>query len=58
MRIPVEYLAELFTAGDTAPVDRVLRQLAAMRSYMRDINMGRDPDGSIAASVGMTEEEI
>ncbi|MEJ7705128.1 MAG: hypothetical protein WKF47_16430 [Geodermatophilaceae bacterium] len=26
LRIPVEYLAELFTAGDAAPVDRVLQQ--------------------------------
>jgi nitrate reductase / nitrite oxidoreductase, beta subunit len=58
LRIPIEYLAELFTAGDVAPVDRVLKKLAAMRSYMRDINMGRDPDGSIPAAVGMSEEDM
>src|SRR6188768_1293947 len=58
LRIPVEYLAELFTAGDVAPVDAVLKKLAAMRCYMRDINMGRDPDASIPAAVGMTEEEM
>jgi nitrate reductase beta subunit len=58
LRIPVEYLAELFTAGDTAPVDRVLRTLAAMRSYMRDINFGREPNGDIPASVGMSEEDM
>ena len=59
LRIPVEYLAELFTAGDDRPVDAVLRKLAAMRSYMRDINIGRDPPtSSIAAAVGMSEEEI
>jgi nitrate reductase / nitrite oxidoreductase, beta subunit len=58
LRIPIEYLAELFTAGDVVPVDRVLKKLAAMRSYMRDINMGRDPDGSIPAAVGMGEEEM
>ncbi|WP_349016726.1 nitrate reductase subunit beta [Nocardioides sp. QY071] len=58
LRIPVEYLANLFTAGDTAPVDRVLRKLAAMRSYMRDINLGRDPDDAIPAAVGMTGEQI
>jgi nitrate reductase beta subunit len=58
LRIPVEYLAELFTAGDTAVVDGVLKKLAAMRSYMRDINMGRDPDASIPAGVGMTEEQM
>jgi nitrate reductase beta subunit len=58
LRIPVEYLAELFTAGDPQPVDRVLRQLAAMRSYMRDINLGREPDPEIPARVGMTEEDM
>jgi len=58
LRIPIEYLAELFTAGDTAVVDGVLRKLAAMRSYMRDINLGRNPDPDIPASVGMSEEEM
>jgi hypothetical protein len=54
MRIPVDYLAGLFTAGDPAPVDAVLRRLAAMRSYMRDINLGREPDPSIPAAIGMS----
>ncbi|MGP5725468.1 nitrate reductase subunit beta [Arthrobacter rhombi] len=58
LRIPVEYLAGLFTAGDTKPVDLVLHKLAAMRSYMRDINMGWQPQESIAESVGMTGQEI
>ncbi|GAB7007624.1 nitrate reductase subunit beta [Nocardioides sp. AN3] len=58
LRIPVEYLAELFTAGDTAVVDRVLKRLAAMRAYMRDISLGREPDASIPAAVGMTEESM
>jgi nitrate reductase / nitrite oxidoreductase, beta subunit len=58
LRIPVEYLAELFTAGDAAPVDAVLKKLAAMRSYMRDINLGREPNAAIPATVGMSEEEM
>jgi nitrate reductase beta subunit len=58
LRIPMQYLAELFTAGDTATVEGVLRRLAAMRSYMRDINLGREPQGHIPESVGMTEEEM
>ena len=58
LRIPVDYLAQLFTAGDPEPVDAVLRKLAAMRSYMRDINLGRRTDDSIPASVGMTPEQI
>ncbi len=58
LRIPVEYLAELFTAGDTAVVDGVLRRLAAMRSYQRDLNLGRPARPEIPAGVGMTEESI
>jgi nitrate reductase beta subunit len=57
LRIPMQYLAELFTAGDTSIVEHVLRRLAAMRSYMRDINLGRETQPHIPHSVGMTEEE-
>ncbi|MBC7308897.1 MAG: nitrate reductase subunit beta, partial [Tetrasphaera sp.] len=58
LRIPVEYLANLFTAGDVAPVNAVLKKLAAMRSFMRDINLGRNPNEEIAAAVGMGGEEM
>ncbi|MEV0289624.1 nitrate reductase subunit beta [Kribbella sp. NPDC050820] len=58
LRIPIEYLAELFTAGDTAVVDGVLRRLAAMRSYQRDLNLGRPARPEIPAGVGMTEASI
>lgn len=58
LRIPVEYLAELFTAGDVAPVRGVLNRLAAMRAFMRDINLGREPRQDIAASVGMEPEDL
>jgi nitrate reductase beta subunit len=58
LRIPVEYLAELFTAGDTDMVTDVLRKLAAMRAYMRGITMGDEPDRSIPEAVGMTPESM
>jgi nitrate reductase beta subunit len=58
LRIPLEYLAELFTAGDTGEVERVLTTLAAMRAQMRDATLGRPADESIAAAVGMTSQEI
>ena len=44
LRIPIEYLAELFTAGDVVPVRAALGRLAAMRAYMREINLGAAPD--------------
>jgi nitrate reductase beta subunit len=58
LRIPIEYLAGLFTAGDTAPVRAVLHRLAAMRAYQRRNNLGEEPDESIAAAVGMTGAEM
>ena len=53
MRIPLDYLAGLFTAGDPVPVEKALRRLVAMRSYMRDINLGNEPQEEIAQAVGM-----
>lgn len=35
MRIPIEYLANLLTAGDTDVIRKVLKKMAVMRSYMR-----------------------
>jgi nitrate reductase beta subunit len=58
LRIPISYLAELFTAGDPGPVRDVLARLAAMRSYMRDRNLGRPTRPHIAEAVGMTPGDI
>ena len=58
LRIPIQYLAELFSAGDPAPVRAVLQRLAAMRSYMRDLTLGMPADESIPRSVGMTGAEM
>ncbi len=58
MRIPTEYLAQLFTAGDIEPVRDSLRKLAAMRAHMRRVNLGEEVDESIVASVGMTVTEM
>ncbi|MEV6231735.1 nitrate reductase subunit beta [Saccharopolyspora shandongensis] len=58
LRIPVEYLAELFTAGDVRPVTESLRKLGAMRSYMRDINLGRPPNPAIPEAAGLDAEQV
>jgi nitrate reductase beta subunit len=58
LRIPLSYLAGLFTAGDTGRVRDVLARLAAMRSFMRDVNLGREPDLAIPAAVGMSPEGV
>ncbi|MDN5804505.1 MAG: 4Fe-4S dicluster domain-containing protein, partial [Microlunatus sp.] len=58
LRIPLEYLAELFTAGDVSEIERVLTTLAAMRAHMRTVTLGQPADDSISASVGMNAQEM
>jgi nitrate reductase beta subunit len=58
LRIPVEYLANLLAAGDAEVIRSVLRRLAAVRSYMRAEQLGRDPAPEIASGVGLTGEEL
>lgn len=57
MRIPVEYLANLLTAGDTDVVINVLKKMAVMRSYMRSRNLNQTPDVDILKQFGMTEKD-
>ncbi|MEU3368943.1 nitrate reductase subunit beta [Streptomyces sp. NPDC006660] len=58
LRIPLEYLAGLFTAGDTGPVEAALCRLAAMRAHMRRVNLGEERDPAIARGVGLDERRI
>jgi len=58
LRIPVQYLANMLSAGDEDVIRGVLKRLAAMRSQMRRDNLGEEPDAAIAARVGMTPIEI
>lgn len=43
MRIPLRYLAQLFSAGDPEPVKRVINALVAVRLHMRAKEVG-DPE--------------
>jgi nitrate reductase beta subunit len=54
LRIPIRYLSNLLAAGDDEVVRTVLKQLAAMRRYMRERNLAGKADASIAESVGMS----
>jgi nitrate reductase beta subunit len=60
LRIPLEYLAELFTAGDADVVGGVLMKLTALRSYMRERTLGGDDAAEEEAAldaVGLTAGE-
>ena len=52
------YLAEPLHRRGRWPVLRSLDTLAAMRSYMRDVNLGRRFRPEVPAAVGLTEESI
>jgi nitrate reductase / nitrite oxidoreductase, beta subunit len=58
LRIPIQYLANLLSAGDEEVIRRVLKRLAAMRGYMREKNLAGENYASIAASVGMEPQAI
>jgi nitrate reductase / nitrite oxidoreductase, beta subunit len=58
LRVPAEYLANLFTAGDPGPVRRVLRTLAAVRTLMRAGQLGLSVPDGLAESVGASEADL
>jgi nitrate reductase / nitrite oxidoreductase, beta subunit len=58
LRIPLGYLANLFTAGDVDTIQLVLRRLAAMRAHMRAIQLGDRPDPALAEAVGMSTTDV
>ncbi|MGH9056514.1 MAG: nitrate reductase subunit beta [Acidimicrobiales bacterium] len=56
LRIPVEYLANLFTAGRVEPVRDALRRLAMVRAVMRANQLGQHP-GVDPADVGLSDDD-
>jgi nitrate reductase beta subunit len=58
LRVPAEYLANLFTAGDADVIRRVLRKLAAVRTLMRAAQLGVDVPDGLAESVGASETDL
>jgi nitrate reductase beta subunit len=58
LRIPIAYLANLLTAGNEAPVRLALKRLAAMRTIMRERNLGAEPDPAAAEAVGLDLAEL
>ena len=57
LRIPIDYLASLFTAGDGDRVRRVLERLFAVRAMMRERQLG-GTGFDVAASVGLSPDVL
>ena len=58
LRIPLQYLANLLTAGDVDPVRRALERLLAMRAHMRHRHVGGTADPRPAERTGLTPAEF
>ena len=58
MRIPVQYLANLLTAGDTRPVVRALERMLAMRAYQRSKHVDGEQNLAVLEQCGLTAAEV
>ena len=58
LRIPVQYLANLLTAGDTAPVLLALKRLLAMRAYKRSEHVEGKQDLAVLEKVGLSVNQV
>ncbi|MFC8714886.1 nitrate reductase subunit beta [Streptomyces sp. NPDC057197] len=58
LRIPVEYLANLFTAGDTTVVEGVLRKLTALRAHMRARQLGDPTSAALLERAGASAADL
>jgi nitrate reductase beta subunit len=58
LRIPVKYLANLLTAGNTAPVVRSLERLLAMRAYQRSKHVDGKNNNAVLEQVGMSQDQV
>jgi nitrate reductase beta subunit len=58
LRIPVKYLANLLTAGDTGPVVRALERMLAMRAYQRAKHVDNRVNLAVLQQVGLSQAEV
>jgi nitrate reductase beta subunit len=58
LRIPIDYLANLFTAGKAETVQLVLRKLAVVRAIQRAGQLGLVPNEKLTATVDAGLDEL
>ncbi|WP_069807245.1 nitrate reductase subunit beta [Vulcanisaeta thermophila] len=56
LRIPIKYLASMFTAGNEELVRMALKKLMAVRIYMRSLELG-SPNEDALKEVGLTSKD-
>ncbi|AWF79467.1 nitrate reductase subunit beta [Microbulbifer sp. A4B17] len=58
LRIPLQYLANLLTAGDEKPVARALERMIVMRAYMRGIHVDGIQERELLEEAGLTVQQV
>ena len=58
MRIPVQYLANLLTAGQTGPVIRALERMLAMRAWQRGKHVDGEENHAVLRQAGLTVAQV
>jgi nitrate reductase / nitrite oxidoreductase, beta subunit len=58
MRIPLQYLANLLTAGQTGPVIRALERMLAMRAWQRGKHVEKVRNTAVLQQVGLGEQQV
>ncbi len=58
LRIPVQYLANLLTAGKEEPVVLGLERMLAMRAYMRSLTVDGVVNAEVLERVGLTQLQV
>lgn len=56
-RVPIKYLASLFSAGNISEVENTLLKQLAVRKYRRSVRVEGKPDLEILKAVGLTEQD-
>ncbi len=58
LQIPVQYLANMLTAGATEPVIDALKKMFAMRIYNRSVHVEGRPNVAVLAEAGLSLSEV
>ncbi|RZT41851.1 nitrate reductase subunit beta [Cupriavidus agavae] len=58
LRIPVQYLANLLTAGEVMPVLSALERMLAMRAFKRSQSVDGQEDLAVLRQVGLTPAQV
>ncbi len=58
MRIPIQYLANLLTAGDESHIRLTLKKMAVMRTHMRALQINKEPNEAVLKELGLTKQDV